>query len=251
MNVFSIIARSSYTMFTICTGGGVYIYVTKGLGGDCFVGILGFSLTCVFSFMLYKIGEWIVQLPAPTPCQPIATNGQMDFPENGVIYVEDIKAFLDQPDTGIMDESPKASESDEMSVVIVEEHEDNDGNERKQLIDELEKYTWHVFKDYFPERELPTLLQIVEDFADGKIACTSTHCTLSDISGLKAKDIYHYGWNLWARLKPMNRHATCRFLKNAFPEILKDSSVDTIYRKMTVEDFGCTIQNIKVGERLY
>lgn len=122
--------------------------------------------------------------------------------------------------------------------------------DRQKIVEDLKRYTQFIFGDYFPEKEMPALLQIVDDYADCKISCTPTLCRLSDIGGLKAKDIYHYGWNLWARLKPMDRHATCRFLKNAFPEILKDSSTDTIYRKMTVEDYGCTIQNIKVDEPL-
>lgn len=247
MNVFSIIARSSYTMFTICAGGGVYIYVTKGLGGDCFIGILGFSVACVFSFMLYKIGEWMVQLSAPYPYSSVEPDFQTASPGSGVIYIESIKDLLgcSEEESMIKDE-PSESEGTLIPINIEEQPEEDN----HETIEELKKYTLTIFKDFFPERELSTLVQIVDDFADGKIACASTRCTLSEIGGLKAKDIYHYGWNLWARLKPMDRHATCRFLKNAFPEILKDSSVDTIYRKMTVEDFGCTIQNIKLDERL-
>jgi hypothetical protein len=48
MNIFKTIGTCSYLIFTICVGDFTYIYVTKGINGDPFMGICFFSISCIF-----------------------------------------------------------------------------------------------------------------------------------------------------------------------------------------------------------
>lgn len=91
---------------------------------------------------------------------------------------------------------------------------------RETIIEELKEYTRSKIAIHFPSNDLPALLQLVDDFAVGNIACSPVLSKLAEVESLKPKDFYHYAWNLWVRLKPINRRAMCRFIKNAFPNIL-------------------------------
>ena len=96
---------------------------------------------------------------------------------------------------------------------------------------------------------MDALVQILTDYAEGKDP-TPILRNLSELNGLKPKDLYHYGWNIWARLKPMSRRFTCAFLKKAFPNILEDSSEQTIYSKMMEDCYVGAVRNVTLNEDL-
>ena len=73
---------------------------------------------------------------------------------------------------------------------------------------------------------------------------------INDTKGLRPIDFYHLIWNLWTRLNSLDRRASCRFNKNAFPKILENTNEETIYRKMNDTYVKCTIENIPKGEPL-
>lgn len=73
---------------------------------------------------------------------------------------------------------------------------------------------------------------------------------INDTKGLRPIDFYHLIWNLWTRLNALDRRASCRFIKNAFPMILENTNEVTIYRKMNDTYVKCTIENIPKDEPL-
>ena len=85
------------------------------------------------------------------------------------------------------------------------------------------------------------------------LAYSSTKCNSCGINytkGLRPIDFYHLIWNLWTRLDALDRRASCRFIKNAFPMILENTNEETIYRKMNDTYVRCTIENIPKDEPL-
>ena len=87
---------------------------------------------------------------------------------------------------------------------------------------------------------------IIENYAYGKMPDKPLYLQLSELNGMTVTDLFHFGWNIWFLLKPMNRRSTCRFLKKAFPNVLGEISEQTIYAKMT-KDYGA--YSIKLIEK--
>lgn len=121
---------------------------------------------------------------------------------------------------------------------------------KAELLEDLKVYTSLIFEPYVRETDISILLQILEDFAEGKMNGTTFSRPLSALNGLTVKDFMHYGWNIWARLKPMNRRNTARFLKNAFPTIMKDTKESSIYAKMTCDEGAFSIKIVKLDDSL-
>lgn len=262
-----IIYQTIYCVITIFVGGISYIYITAGLHGDSVMGVLSIVITCVIAAALYRVILQLIEESSRPPRRRrnSRSTAAPSRPSQPATPPFEVKTVLCLPPVVSEEEKKRREEEEkqrqEEERLRLEEEEKQEQEEkrlrleaeqkRQEMIEQLKVYTQHVFEDYFPEKEMPILLQIVDDYAEGKIACTACRCALSDINGLRPKEFYHYGWNLWKRLDSLDRRATCRFLKNAFPEILKGISVDTIYRKMTNNDFDCIIKNIKIEEPLY
>lgn len=262
-----IIYQTIYCVITIFVGGISYIYITAGLHGDSVMGVLSIVITCVIAVALYRVILQLIEESSRPPRRRrtprhTATSIRPSQPATPPFEVktvlclppvvsEDEKKRQEEERKHLEEERQRQEEEERLRLEEEKRLRLEAEQKRQETIVQLKVYTQRIFEDYFPEKEMPTLMQIVDDYAEGKIACTACHCALSDINGLRPKEFYHYGWNLWIRLKPIDRRATCRFLKNAFPEILKGISVDTIYRKMTNNDFDCIIRNIKIEEPLY
>lgn len=112
------------------------------------------------------------------------------------------------------------------------------------------KYIRRGVAQYFPMDLTPQLLHLVEEYASGIIRCTPIKIGINDTKGLRPIDFYHLIWNLWTHLDALDRRASCRFIKNAFPMILENTNEETIYRKMNDTYVRCTIENIPKDEPL-
>lgn len=124
-------------------------------------------------------------------------------------------------------------------------------NQWQEAKDYLLVYTQNEISPYFPEKYHSNLLQLVEDFASNKIACTSpVFCTKDEIRGITAIDICHYIGNLLLKFKHadkhkvMNRHSACQFAKNAFPNIVTQAHT-FVYAKLVQYDEYNKIESFK------
>ncbi len=54
MEISKQLSRNIYIMFSICFGSGNYLYITKYVGGDVFIGVCAFAVTGIFALMLYN-----------------------------------------------------------------------------------------------------------------------------------------------------------------------------------------------------
>lgn len=261
MNIFKVIMRGSYSIFAICVGAGSYIYITKDIGGDSFIGLCSFGISSILCFILYQVVIWLNQ-------ELSFISSKSDYPQHECsTFKEEYKQtnLINYTVTSNSDDSTMTTtkESD-ISVIELNEQqietreyeealadntylkEEEELNEK--LLEELKIYTSLIFEPYVKASDIPILLQILEDFADGKMNGAIFNRPLSALNGLTVKDFMHYGWNIWARLKPMNRRNTARFLKNAFPTIMKDTKESSIYAKMTCDEGAFSIKIVKLDD---
>lgn len=99
--------------------------------------------------------------------------------------------------------------------------------ERQIVVTQCKEYIEKVVAQYFPMGLTPQLLHLVEEYASGIIRCTPIKIGINDTKGLRPIDFYHLIWNLWTRLDALDRRASCRFIKNAFPMILENTNEET------------------------
>ena len=254
MNIFKFIFQNSFAMLSICAGGYSYIVITKEAGGDTFLGICSFAITLIFAMIVYRALEWLAFEMETLRSQSPNSNSKVNR-DSGVSSIISLpftsmtmpKAYLNFHESTNSDFIDVETEplTDNENETIEEWH---DG--RKALLDELKEYTKVVFKPFVRESDLPILLQILEDYSNCNMNCTPFTHKPTELNGITAKDIMHYGWNIWARLKPMNRQSTARFLKTAFPEILKETKTSSVYAKMTCDEGSFRIKIIKADESL-
>ncbi len=225
MEISKQLSRNIYIMFSICFGGGNYLYITKYVGGDVFIGVCTFAVTGVFALMLYNVGTWFITYAFSTLNLIIVSHRQRKR----------------QLDVTIETEIP---------TVAVDQQPENDVPASDFIMDvpvvRLEQIKERVVNDFVPfllGANLDTLNGIIENYADGKMPDKPLSLPLSELNGMTITDLFHFGWNIRFLLKPMNRGSTCRFLKRAFPKVLGEISEQTIYAKMT-KDYGAYSINL-------
>ncbi len=137
-----------------------------------------------------------------------------------------------------------------ITTVVVDEQTENEIPVSDLISDvpvvRLEQIKERVVNDFAPflsVANLDTLNGIIENYADGKMPDKPLCLPLSELNGMTITDLFHFGWNMWFLLKPMNRRSTCRFLKKAFPKVLGEISDQTIYAKMA-KDYGAYSINL-------
>ncbi len=201
MKTISIIFQGSFALLTLCIGAAGYIYVVHGLGGDSVMGVLTLGVVAVFAAMLYKLGRWFVDDALPQ-LEQIAVRRRA------------ARNLAEVAKTG-------TASSDDAPVW-----------------EEIVAYTKHAFKEFLPEREIEQLILALDNLRAGGMFCNIQILrTLEQANGLTITDLFHYGWNVWARMSSCNRRRMCGFLRQAFPNMLGHITVDTVYAKMT-KDYG-------------
>lgn len=247
MSIFRIIAKGSFGIFAICVGVGSYIYITKGVGGDSFIGICSFGITSILCFILYQAAIWLGKelLVTSTYHYPAKVENSKQVEPNRQPSFTELLSITNSEVTPIS--APIATtKKEEASLVELEEEKEA----KEEILKELRIYTESIFEPFMKETDIQIIIQILEDFAQGKISGSTFNRSLSSLNGLTVKDFMHYGWNIWVRLKPMSRRSTSHFLKKAFPEIMKDTKASSIYAKMTCDEGAFRIKIVKLDDSL-
>lgn len=111
-------------------------------------------------------------------------------------------------------------------------------------------YTQTIFAPYTSDEELKRLCHYIDLYALKRDPTSIIPIRVSD--QLHSTDIYHFGWNIWNHFRVSSQSAMASFLKSVFAFTLKDiSDVDTIKKKLRVQDGPCTIplqSNLKKSE---
>ena len=250
MSTYKIIAKNVYMIFTIVIAAGFYIYITYDLKGEPFIGYCVFAISCILSVTIYQSSLSLYDGFVRMKVRKFNTNSEATISSvpSSVDSVQNTTMEGSEESAADMDKEISKRENTTLAKNATEISE-SEMKYKQEMIEKLTIYTQNLLGQYFPASDMDALVQILTDYAEGKDP-TPILRNLSELNGLKPKDLYHYGWNIWARLKPMSRRFTCAFLKKAFPNILEDSSEQTIYSKMMEDCYVGAVRNVTLNEDL-
>lgn len=105
-------------------------------------------------------------------------------------------------------------------------------------------YTRKSFVLYLSDEHLNVLCQNIQIYIH--------HADLAELKPVRVKeltaiDLRHFGWNIWNFFKPRNQMDIAEFLKNVFPDIFKDTEVESIKRHLKDDELKGVI---KIQEKL-
>lgn len=227
MNITKIVYTNIYLIMTLFICATSYIYVVNGLKCHVVLGIYSIGIEGIVSYSVYVVLLSVCK-EGKTRHKPSARKPVI--PE-------------------YTDKKPKPIKIENQNVLPVQEINIKE-KERQEAVTQCKEYIRRVVAQYFSEELMPQLLHLVEEYANGIIRCTPIMIAINDTKRLRPIDFYHLIWNLWTRLNALDRRASCRFIKNAFPMILENTNEETIYRKMNDTYVKCTIENIPKDEPL-
>ena len=217
MNITKIVVANIYSMMTLFVCAVSYIYVVNGLKCHVVLGICSIGIEGIISHSVY-VALLSVCKKRKIRCKPIIRKSAIS-------------------------ERSKPVKAEDCNDLPVQEFKTKEAT-RQMAVTQCKEYIEKVIAQYFPEDITPQLLRLVEEYANGIIRCSPIMIGINDTKGLRPIDFYHLIWNLWTRLNSLDRRASCRFIKNAFPKILENTNEETIYRKMNDTYAKCTIENI-------
>ena len=227
MNITKIVVANIYSMMTLFVCAISYIYVVNGLKCHVMLGVCSIGIEGIISYSVYAILLSMCK-EGKKKCKPI-------------IRKPAVSEFASKRSKPV-----KAGDCNDLPVQELK----TKGATRQMAVTQCKEYIEKVVAPYFPGNITPQLLHIVEEYANGIIRCSPIMIGINDTKGLRPIDFYHLIWNLWTRLNSLDRRASCRFIKNAFPIILENTNEETIYRKMNDTYAKCTIENIPKDEPL-
>ncbi len=205
-----------------------YIYVVNGLKCSPALGLCSVATSAVVAYTTYLVLLDIAN--GKNRNKKVQENSADDFKQQHEEEKRDVNESPVEVDT------KKPNDKDEPTF--------------EKAKAECKAYMEKEIAPFFPESVMPSLLQLVDDYANGTIRCTPIMIGIDETKGLRPIDFYHLIWNIWSRLNTLDRRASCRFIKNAFPTILDNTNEETIYRKMNDTYAKCTIENIPKDEPL-
>lgn len=221
MNIFKFIFQSSFAMLSICAGGYSYIVITKVAGGDTFLGICSFAITLIFAMIVYRALEWLAfemetfRLQSPNNNSKVnrdsGVSSIISLPSTSMTMPKAYLNFHENTNSDLIDVETEPLTDNENETI----EEWHDG--RKALLDELKEYTKVVFKPFVRESDLPILLQILEDYSNCNMNCTPFTHKPTELNGITAKDIMHYGWNILGKTQAYEQTIYSEISKNRIP----------------------------------
>lgn len=130
----------------------------------------------------------------------------------------------------VVDAYPKIRQARKKLEVISPPPENN-----SEALEKVISYTQNEMSKYARAEDMPTILQIAEDFANKKRAPTALEVD-RETSKLTPMDVLHFGRNLKALAdNNWSGPQVASFLKRAFPQILANWAEATVNSKLTYD----------------
>lgn len=105
-------------------------------------------------------------------------------------------------------------------------------------------YTRKSYALYLSDQDLELLCQNVQIYVN-KLDIANLKAVR--VKELTAIDLRHFGWNVWNYLKPRNQMDIAHFLKIVFPNIFRETEVESIKRHLKDDELKGVI---KIKEKL-
>ena len=102
-------------------------------------------------------------------------------------------------------------------------------------------YTQTIFAPFILDQDLNRLCHYIELYSERKELVQITPIKVSD--QINTTDVYHFGWNIWNHFRISDQNGMAIFLKKVFAPTLKEvSDIETIKKKLRIQDQNCTIK---------
>jgi hypothetical protein len=102
-------------------------------------------------------------------------------------------------------------------------------------------YTQTIFAPFILDQDLNRLCHYIELYSERKELVQITPIKVSD--QINTTDVYHFGWNIWNHFRISDQYGMAIFLKKVFAPTLKEvSDIETIKKKLRIQDQNCTIK---------
>ncbi|MDD2269134.1 MAG: hypothetical protein PHY15_06230 [Eubacteriales bacterium] len=114
--------------------------------------------------------------------------------------------------------------------------------EQEEQINIAIEYTRKAFVLYTSEEDLEVLVQNLHIYINN---LEMKELKPIKVNELTINDLRHYGWNIWNHFRPRNQMDIAHFLKNVFPELFKETEVESIKRHLRDDEKKGVIKIIK------
>lgn len=176
------------------------------------------------NMMLPWIGEWLSKIPY----------FRKKIESRQISIVEEMEAMAIEE---IMEEVVAEEETDELPDMPEQPSLEDIRNEQLQnRIKEQEdkhnialSYTRKSFALYLSDEHLDILCRNVLMYINNQNADGLQPVKIKELTAL---DLRHFGWNIWNYFKPRNQMDIAQFLKMVFPDIFKDTEVESVKRHL-------------------
>jgi predicted P-loop ATPase/GTPase len=102
-------------------------------------------------------------------------------------------------------------------------------------------YTQTIFAPFILDQDLNRLCHYIDLYSERKELDQITPIKVSD--QINTTDVYHFGWNIWNHFRISDQNGMAIFLKKVFAPTLKEvSDIETIKKKLRIQDQHCTIK---------
>jgi len=103
------------------------------------------------------------------------------------------------------------------------------------------RYTQTIFAPFILDQDLIRLCQYIDLYSERKELGQIAPIKVYD--QINTTDIYHFGWNIWNHFRISDQNGMAIFLKKVFAPTLKEvSDIETIKKKLRIQDQNCTIK---------
>lgn len=109
---------------------------------------------------------------------------------------------------------------------IRSEQQQNKAKEQDEKLNVALNYTRKAFALYVSDEQIELLCNNVKIYANN--LDLENLCLIKVNKELAQIDILHFGWNIWNHFKVSKQIEIAHFLKNVFPDILKETGIDSI-----------------------
>ena len=218
-----------------------YLFIAKW-GFDDFGANLVFIIIFVVGLVFFISYLEIIQkvIPPLFKRRKQTIENQHILPESNT--VEDIEPTIEsEPEEPIGNEPPVINELD----IIREKHEQNEIIRKREVLEVAIKYTRTTFALFADDQNINRLCEYVIQYSTGT---ELKEVELIRVKDLQNIDLYHFGWNIWNHFRINKQEDIALFLKIVFAKKLKDVDIDTIRKKLTLNEGKCKIKidrNIK------
>lgn len=201
------------------------------------MGFDGFTTFMVFIIVLVILG--IVYLSIHVVLQ----NLMLPWIGNGLAKIPYFRNKIEQRQVPIIEgqEEDNIVVEDENDVVDIEPEQtislkDIRSEQQQQIAKEQEEklnvaldYTRKSFALYLSDEDLDVLCRNVRAYMN---RLDEKELDPVKVKELSALDLRHFGWNIWNYFKPRNQMDIANFLKIVFPNIFRETEVESIKRHL-------------------